>query len=438
MGSYDIFICYESTTGKSYAENLKKALDRDNHNAFLADITLKSGDVWGEERDLALRKCRFFVIVITALTLKSPEVIKEYKDAIRGGKRVIPCKYSDISRSETMELANLQQLNFRTDSELANKVIIEIRKIVKDEEEGIKIENDPKELLRRGILLFNLKLFDEALRVYDKAIEIKSDFAEAWNNKGNVLNSLGLPDEALDAFDKAIEIKSDAVAWSNKGGTLNNLGRFYEALKSFDKAIELKPDFAEAWYNKGFVLDNLSRYKEAVESYDKAIELKPDFALAWNNKGNVLNKLGYPDEALRAYDKAIELKPDYVYALCSKGATLDGLGNPYEALKLYNKAIEIKPDFAGAWYNKGVALGHLGRNDEAIRAYDKTIELERDFSEALYNRASIIYFLKGDKENALRDLSKAIELDAKNKENAKKNKNFKNLWDDEDFKRLVG
>ena len=41
------------------------------------------------------------------------------------------------------------------------------------------------------------------------------------------------------------------------------------------------------------------------------------------------------------------------------------------------------------------------------------------------------------KEEALENLKKVITLDPKNKEKAKKDKDFKNLWEDEEFKRLV-
>jgi len=55
---------------------------------------------------------------------------------------------------------------------------------------------------------------------------------------------------------------------------------------------------------------------------------------------------------------------------------------------------------------------------------------------AWYNKACS-YSRKGDKENALKNLSKAVDLDAKSKEKAKSDADFKNLWDDEDFKRIV-
>lgn len=55
---------------------------------------------------------------------------------------------------------------------------------------------------------------------------------------------------------------------------------------------------------------------------------------------------------------------------------------------------------------------------------------------AWYNRACV-YSIKGEKEKALSDLKKAIELDKSNKEKAKKDEAFKNLREDEDFKKLV-
>jgi tetratricopeptide (TPR) repeat protein len=53
-----------------------------------------------------------------------------------------------------------------------------------------------------------------------------------------------------------------------------------------------------------------------------------------------------------------------------------------------------------------------------------------------YNLACV-YSLKNNKEKALEYLKKAIELNPKLKEEAKKDQNFKNLWDDEDFKKLT-
>src|SRR3972149_6910128 len=288
-----------------------------------------------------------------------------------------------------------------------------------------------------GNIQFYKGNYPKAIESYNAAIQIKPDYSDAWYGKGAALGRLGRHDEALKALDKAIELKPDfAEIWCNKGIVLVELGRCDEALNAHEKAIELKPNLAEAWYGKGVALARLGRHDETLKVFEKALELKSDNAEAWWGKGTELARLGRHDEALKAYEKAIELKPNLAEVWYGKGLVLGELGRPDEALKALEKAIELKPNLAEVWYGKGLVLGELGRHDGALKAHEKAIELKPDFAETLYNLASV-YSLKGDKENALRNLSEAIELDLKYKKDAKENKVFKKLWDDDDFKKLV-
>ena len=48
--------------------------------------------------------------------------------------------------------------------------------------------------------------------------------------------------DALKAFNKAIEINpTSARAWHNKANTLYNLGKYEESMRTYNKAIELDP-----------------------------------------------------------------------------------------------------------------------------------------------------------------------------------------------------
>ncbi|MEG3989047.1 tetratricopeptide repeat protein, partial [Microcoleus sp. S28C3] len=77
--------------------------------------------------------------------------------------------------------------------------------------------------------------------------------------------------KARSSYDKALEIKPDLhEAWNNRGIALRNLGREEEAIASYDKALEFKPDYRDAWNNRGIALRNLGREEEAIASYDKA------------------------------------------------------------------------------------------------------------------------------------------------------------------------
>ena len=216
----------------------------------------------------------------------------------------------------------------------------------------------------------------------------------------------------------------------------------YEQIKVIDENIHHLANKSKVrlsskyYFELGNIYEKLAKHEEAIGSYDKAIEIDPDNVYAWNNKGTALGELGRHDEALKCFDKILEIDPENAHAWNNKGVALGRLSRYDEALECFSKAIEIDPNNARIWSNKGATLGELGRYDEALRCYDKAIEIDPNYAGAWYDRACI-YSLKKDKENMLKNLVKAIELDPDFKEKAKKDEDFKNFWDDEDFRKIV-
>lgn len=133
--------------------------------------------------------------------------------------------------------------------------------------------------------------------------------APAWDEMGYNLTLQGKYIEAIKAYDKAIELNPQyAWAWNNKGWALMEQHKNYnEALKCFDIAIRLDPQYAWAWNNKGRILYEQKKYDDALECIEKAIELDPQNADAWENKGLVLKGVGKTTEADDAFANAKEL-----------------------------------------------------------------------------------------------------------------------------------
>ena len=232
------------------------------------------------------------------------------------------------------------------------------------------------------------------------------------NVLGVALQAQGKLQEAVQSFGQAIQLKSDfAEAYCNHGSALKDLGQVNEAMHSFDKAIQLKPDFVEAYNNRAAALKDLGQLQDAVQSYDKAIQLRPNYAEAYSNRGGALRDFGQLNEAVLSYDKAIEQNPDYVEAYINRGVALKDLGQLQEAVESYNKAIQLKPDFAVAYSNRGNTLKELGQLDDAMQDFGKAIQLKPDYAEAFSNLLLLMnYTTNHDADDRIRMARKFGEV----------------------------
>ncbi len=243
--------------------------------------------------------------------------------------------------------------------------------------------------------LYELKRYSEALDAYDKAIQIQPNYLEAWLGRGYVLDNLQKYQEAIDSFDQALKIQlNDPEAWNARGDALVNLQRYEQASESYEKAVYYKPDYYQAWFSRGWALHNLQRYEDAIAAYDKAVQFKPDYDQAWYNRGNALINLQRYQDAIDSYDKAVQFKPDYYQAWYSRGNALLKLQRYPEAIDSFNKAVQYKPDYYEAWYSRGWSLHQLQRYEEAIDSYDKALKFKRNDAQIWYNRGNALYNLK--------------------------------------------
>ena len=217
-----------------------------------------------------------------------------------------------------------------------------------------------------GMTNASLHRSEAAITNFQKAINVKPDYAESHYNLGTALQALGKIDAAINSFQRAIEIKPDHFeSYNNMGNALKSKGALGAAIKSFKTVLKIEPDHAEAYYNMGAALQLNDQLDDAITCYQRTLQIQPDHAEAYNNLGNTLKDKGAWTHAIENYKNVLRIKPDYAEAHCNMGLAQKGNGDLVSAIQSYGKALEIKPDYAEAHRNLSLVKTY-GTNDPQI------------------------------------------------------------------------
>ena len=121
--------------------------------------------------------------------------------------------------------------------------------------------------------------------------KININDAKEYLNRGNVKFKMGKKREAIKDYEKSIELNPDNMIKNLIGLVKNALDEHEEVIKYFDKSIELNPNVAESYYKRGLAKNALGDYTEAIKDFDRAIELNSQYAEAISKKRIALEYL---------------------------------------------------------------------------------------------------------------------------------------------------
>ena len=266
--------------------------------------------------------------------------------------------------------------------------------------------------LNLGNTMIHASELKKAIVMYDKAIQLKPDFAIAYYNRGFAKSLLGQYADAIADYDTAIQLDptNAYVYYGFRGRVKADMGQHADAIADYDTAIQLDSANVHAYYNRGIAKSLLGQYADAIADYDTAIQLDPANAYVYSLRGLAKADMGQHEAAIADFDAAIDLDSELALAYVERGYAKSNLGQDEAAITDFDAAIDLIPKDFTAYVGRGISKSSLGQHEAAITDFDAAIDLDSDLALAYYSRGYAKHIL-GQYVAAIADYDKAIHLE---------------------------
>ncbi|CAG8722029.1 12689_t:CDS:2, partial [Cetraspora pellucida] len=326
---------------------------------------------------------------------------------------------------------------------------------------------------------YKAKNYEDAIRLYSRAIELDSTSPTFYTNRAAALMMLKRPKDALDDCQRALVLDPTSIKALLRGAkcnfSLGNLseadrwytrvlhadtnnkqaiteyyqlqqvqssikqaesylqnGQYFLAANLIDRASSFLDEIPAKWkIMKGETLLEQKEYGEASRIANEILRGDQQNPDAHVLRARILYVEGDNQKAAAHCQEALRCDPDHSKAriLLRRARSIESQKNAgNEAFKredfntaynIYTAALEIDPENKNTnsklYSNRSAVLVKLGKFTEAIKDMDKALELDPTFVKVLKRRADT--YMKLEKYNeAVQDLKTALEIDSTNQE----------------------
>ncbi|HPJ37244.1 MAG TPA: tetratricopeptide repeat protein [Spirochaetota bacterium] len=279
-------------------------------------------------------------------------------------------------------------------------------------------DNSLAEFFTAGVMLHNVKLFDESLLQFRKVLAIKNDIPEVYLYLGRIFEEKDDLTMSILNYKKSNELKENIKVIVHLGYLYSQKKEYATAVRYFDRAIHLDPGNSKSYFLKGLaysyedkhdlaerfmkkaitidrndlyyfylatVLEKRNKVKETISTLKQALKYNPRNARACNYLGYLYaDKNMNLEESYRLIMCALEIEPN-------NGAYLDSLGWVYYRKGHYKKALtqllKAEAELSREGSSDPVVFDHIGDTykktgniKKAIDYWKKSLRIENNKS----------------------------------------------------------
>jgi tetratricopeptide (TPR) repeat protein len=271
--------------------------------------------------------------------------------------------------------------------------------------------------LYRGYALLGLHRVDEAVEMFNKALEL-ADEADEYRLRYEISVALErnqYGDLAMSFLDKAngldtkdLVLLNDLISFSFRNG------KYEDCISYCNKALDIDPYQKEAWVYQGFAYDSLGNKEKALEALDYAEAISEEVDIVCI-RAELLLEMNRVDEAKNLLMQSLESSDDKLPLLKLLAECYEKEQDYERMFKTYSEIVTMEDDESDdsmlVYAYSALASEHY---KETIEIADKVLETDPFNEFAMIYKADALFYGYEDGRESKRLYSKVLGIDPEN------------------------
>lgn len=227
---------------------------------------------------------------------------------------------------------------------------------------------------KMGMGYLELRMYDDAVDLFDMAISLREDEPDYHAQKGMAFSRVGENMQAIEAFEKALSLDPSHNT-SRNGLAMVLSGSDPELLRQIEETIADSSANSQTYKQRGFYRMNNQDEAGALADFSKAIEADAEDPENFYYRAVVYSRLKKWKEADADFTKALQLNPKNPEMILARGQARYRASELLGALEDFTRLIELDGEHASGFFHRGITLQRLGKLAEACVELHKAAEL---------------------------------------------------------------
>lgn len=242
------------------------------------------------------------------------------------------------------------------------------------------------------------ELLDDAIKEFVKAVNINSNYYQAYNAMGVATLQLGNGSDAKELFETALKINPQfATAYDNLGnlGLIN--GDLTAAEENFMKSLKYNSHNPTTMYHLGQVAVRQKDYNKALTWLNHSLHIHPNSAPALTLQGECYLVQGNQAAAINSFKKAVTVKPENSRAYINLANIYQKRSDAEFAMEQLKTVLAINPKYKDAIMRVADLSLETRKYYQALDYYSKLVDDEYYGNDAIIGLANTYYEMSKDR-----------------------------------------